>query len=215
MTSFKTKQPGSDSPDPDPAQLLKGINQIHGQADTGLAWTKRPLPPVHLWNPAFCGDLPMVIKRDGTWLYQGSPIGRKRMVQLFSSILRRDEDGRYYLVTPAEKCGIVVEDAPFVAVEVKVEGKDRDQILSFRTHVDDWAVADESHPIRMDIDPENDQPAPYIHIRGRLEALINRAVYYELVELGTVEKRQGEPMFGVWSRGQFFAFAPADQVLSS
>lgn len=215
MTSYKTKQPGSDSLEADPTQLLKSINQIHGEEDPGLASTERPLPPVHLWNPPFCGDLPMVIKRDGTWLYQGSPIGRKRMVQLFSSILRHDEDGRYYLVTPAEKCGIVVEDAPFIAVEVKVEGKDRHQILSFRTHVDDWVVADLGHPIRVDIDPENDRPAPYILIRGRLEALINRAVYYELVELGTVEKSRGEPMFGVWSSGQFFAFAPADHVLSN
>ena len=125
MTSSEPKQPSGDSPGPNPAELLKGLNQIEAEDRAGAAVGERRLPPVHLWNPPFCGDLPMVIKRDGTWLYQGSPIGRKRMVQLFSGILRHDEDGRYYLVTPVEMCGIEVEDAPFVAVEVKATGTGR------------------------------------------------------------------------------------------
>ncbi len=212
MTSSDTNQPSGDSPDPNPAELLKGLNQIEVENRGGAAAGERRLPPVHLWNPPFCGDLPMVIKRDGTWLYQGSPIGRKRMVQLFSSILRHDEDGRYYLITPVEKCGIEVEDAPFVAVEVKATGKGRSQVLAFRTHVDDWVTAGEGHPIRVHIDPESDEPSPYILVRGRLEALINRAVFYELVALGVVDEGDGKDMFGVWSSGQFFPFAPADRL---
>jgi hypothetical protein len=190
----------------DPSKLLKGLSRLGGEGP-------KSLPPAHLWNPPFCGDIPMVIKRDGTWLYQGSPIGRKSMVTLFSGILRRDDDGCFYLVTPVEKCGITVEDAPFVAVELVVEGEGRDQVLTFRTHVDDWVTADADHPVRVEIDPETEEPAPYILVRGRLEALISRPVFYDLVELGTVETVDGEERFGVWSAGRYFPFADAGHVV--
>jgi len=156
----------------------------------------------------------MVIKRDGTWLYQGTPIGRKRMVQLFSRILRRDEDGRYYLVTPVEKCGLIVEDAPFVAVEIEARGQGKTQTLSLRTNVDDWVTAGADHPIRVVIDPVSDEPAPYIRVRDRLDALINRPVFYRLVELGSIESIGGEELFGVWSAGKFFSFIAADKLPS-
>lgn len=157
------------------------------------------LPPVHLWNPPFCGEIDMRIARDGTWYYQGGPIGRKRMVRLFSTVLRRDEDGRYYLVTPAEKLAIQVDDAPFVAVEMTVHGKGREQVLTFRTNVDDEVMAGPDHPIRVVTAPDG-EPSPYVHVRARLEALIARSVFYDLVELA--EERDG--VLGVWSAGEFF-----------
>ncbi|MDE1173814.1 MAG: DUF1285 domain-containing protein [Parvibaculaceae bacterium] len=172
----------------------------------------RGLPPVHLWNPDFCGDLDMRIARDGTWFYLGTPIGRERLVRLFSTILRHDEDGRYYLVTPVEKVGIKVDDAPFVAVAMKVEGEGREQALTFTTNVGDDAVAGPDHPMRFVVDPGTGEPAPYVHVRARLEALINRAVFYDLVALGVEEPHRGEPWFGVWSGGVFFPFMPAREV---
>lgn len=170
------------------------------------------LPPVHLWNPDFCGDIDMRIARDGTWFYMGTPIGRERLVRLFSTILRHDEDGKYYLVTPVEKVGIKVEDAPFLAVAMKVEGEGRDQRLVFTTNVGDETVAGKEHPIRFVIDGETGEPAPYVHVRARLEALINRAVFYDLVELGAEEEHEGRRWFGVWSGGVFFPFMPAEEM---
>lgn len=170
------------------------------------------LPPVHLWNPDFCGDIDMRIARDGTWFYMGTPIGRERLVHLFSTILRHDEDGRYYLVTPVEKVGIKVEDAPFLAVAMRVEGEGRDQTLTFTTNVGDETVAGGEHPIRFVIDGETGEPAPYVHVRARLEALINRAVFYDLVELGAEEEHEGRRWFGVWSGGVFFPFMPAEEM---
>ena len=162
------------------------------------------LPPVDKWNPPFCGDLDMRIARDGTWFYLGSPIGRKRLVRLFSTVLRHDADGKYYLVTPVEKIGITVDDAPFVAVEMTVDGAGEGQVLRFRTNVDDWVTADGKHPIRVDIDPGSGEPSPYVLVRGRLEALIARSVFYDLVALG-VERGTGDSYaFGVWSSGCFF-----------
>ena len=144
----------------------------------------------------------MRILRDGTWLYHGSPIGRKPLVRLFSTVLRREDDG-YWLVTPVERGRIVVDDAPFTAVELTVEGTGRDQRLSFRTNVDDTVTADRDHPIRVVLAPDG-EPSPYVLVRDRLEALIVRAVYYDLVELGCERQVDGEERYGVWSAGTFF-----------
>jgi hypothetical protein len=163
----------------------------------------RRLPPVEKWEPPFCGDIDMRIARDGSWFYLGTPIGRREMVRLFSTVLRRDADGRYYLVTPVEKCGITVDDAPFVAVELLVEGQGPEQRLSFRTNVDDVVSAGPDHPLRVEVDPVTGAPAPYVHVRGRLEARVNRPVFYELV--GLAEPDPGHPDgIGVWSGGTFF-----------
>lgn len=161
------------------------------------------LPPVQLWNPDFCGDIDMRIARDGTWYYLGSPIGRKPMVRLFSSIIRRDGDD-YFLVTPVEKVGITVEDAPFVAVSVEVSGEGERQVLRFVTHVEDEVEAGAEHPIRVVIDPVTQEPSPYVHVRANLEALIHRNVFYQLVELAVVREIDGRRWLGVWSGGEFF-----------
>ena len=171
----------------------------------------RGLPPVHLWNPPFCGDIDMRIARDGTWYYLGTPIGRKRLVRLFSTVLRRDDDS-YFLVTPVEKIGIQVDDAPFVAVAMRVEGEGRTQKLTFTTNVEDEVTADAEHPIRFVINPETEEPSPYVLVRARLEALISRAVFYDLVERGEVSQIDGRDWFGVWSCGTFFPMAPAEKV---
>jgi hypothetical protein len=152
----------------------------------------------------FCGDFDIRIAGDGTWYHQGSPIGRKPLVKLFASVLRRDGEGVYWLQTPVERGRILVEDAPFTAVELAATGAGRDQRISFRTNLDDWVVADEGHPIRIDMDPESREPRPYILVRDRLEALILRAVYYQLVELAVEEIDVGETRIGVWSDGVFF-----------
>jgi hypothetical protein len=162
----------------------------------------RKLPPVETWNPARCGDSAMRIARDGTWFHEGSPIGRPAMVRLFSTILRREPDGRFVLVTPAEKLDIEVEDAPFVAVEAKSEGEGPGRTLAFRLNSGDMVVAGPDHPIRFGDGPD---PHPYVSVRDGLEALIARPVYYELAELALAEG--GEPP-GVWSGGAFFAMAP-------
>lgn len=170
------------------------------------------LPPVEKWNPPNCGDIGMKISRDGVWFYQGSPIGRQKMVRLFSTILRRDEDGMHYLVTPVEKVPVEVEDAPFLAVEMQVEDKGRNQKLCFRTNVEDIVVAASDHPLRFTIDKTTQAPTPYIHIRGRLEARIVRSVFYDLVELGEIEKINGIEKFGVWTSGKFFALTEANKI---
>lgn len=153
------------------------------------------LPPVHLWNPDFCGDIDMRIRRDGSWDYMGTPINRVRMVKLFSTILRRDDDD-YFLVTPVEKVGIQVDDAPFVAVEMRLE----DTYIIFRTNLDDYVRVDNDHPIHVNINPDTGEPTPYVRVRDRLDALISRSVYYELAEL--VEEVDGS--FGVTSGTEFF-----------
>lgn len=162
------------------------------------------MPPVHLWNPSFCGDLDMRIARDGTWFYLGTPIGRFELVKLFSSILKR-EDGKYFLVTPVEKVGITVDDAPFVAVDFEATGKGPEQVLSFSTHVGDSAVAGPDHPIRVVRDSQTGEPSPYVLIRADLEALIDRKSFYRLVDLGA----HHEGWFGLWSSGQFFPVIPS------
>lgn len=167
----------------------------------------RGLPPVHLWNPPFCGDLDMRIARDGTWFYLGTPINRFELVKLFSSILKI-EDGKYYLVTPVEKVGITVDDAPFVAVDFDAEGEGRDQVLRFVTHVGDEVVAGPDHPVRVPRDPETGEPSPYVMVRAGLEALIDRKSFYRLFELG--EHKDG--WFGLWSSGQFFPVIPSAEL---
>jgi uncharacterized protein len=152
----------------------------------------------------FCGDIDMRIGRDGTWFYHGSPIGRKPLVKLFASVLRRYDDGEYWLVTPAERGRITVDDVPFTAVEVNASGRDRAQALTFRTNLDEEVTADVEHPIRVVHDSVTDEPRPYILVRDRLEARILRPVFYELVELGQVRRIRGEEVHGVWSRERFF-----------
>jgi hypothetical protein len=165
------------------------------------------LPPVHLWNPPFCGDLDIRIKRDGTWFYLGTPIGRAPLVRLFSTILKR-EGYRYFLVTPVEKVGITVEDAPFVAVDVEAAGDD----LVFETNLGDRATAGPDHPIRVVLDPDTGEPAPYVHIRAGLEARIDRKTFYRLVDLGKVEAVDGVEWFGVRSGGRFWPMIPAAEL---
>jgi hypothetical protein len=167
----------------------------------------KALPPVHSWNPPFCGDINMRIARDGTWFYQGSPITRSAMVRLFSTILRKDEQG-YVLVTPIEKVGIQVEDAPFVAVDCEVHGVGREQVLRFTTQVDDVVTVDSNHPLRVAIDPVTREPSPYVLVRDQLEALMHRNVFYRLVEHMVPETYKGVTWLGLWSAGQFF---PVDQ----
>lgn len=162
------------------------------------------LPPVERWNPPHCGDSEMRIARDGTWFHQGSPIARQAMVRLFSTILRREPDGGYVLVTPVEKLDITVEDAPFVAVEMKSEGSGRGTKLAFRLNTGDVVGADAAHRLRFD--QTQDGPRPYLHVRGGLEALVARPVYYDLADLALAEG--GTPP-GVWSNGAFFALEPA------
>ncbi|MGE8113020.1 DUF1285 domain-containing protein [Pseudomonas sp. NPDC086566] len=161
------------------------------------------LPPVHLWNPDFCGDIDMRIARDGTWYYLGTPIGRKPMVRLFSTIIRRDGDD-YFLITPVEKVGIRVDDAPFVAVSLEVLGSGEAQVLRFTSNVEDQAEAGPQHPLRVEIDPDTQEPSPYVLMRSNLEALIHRNVFYQLVDLAVPRVIDGEEWLGVWSHGVFY-----------
>jgi len=169
------------------------------------------LPPVHLWNPPFCGDLDMRIARDGTWFYLGTPIGRAPLVRLFSTILRRDGDD-YFLVTPVEKVGITVDDAPFVAVDFEVSGEGQAQVLTFTTNVEDEAVASPDLPIRVERDPETGEPSPYVLVRANLEALIDRKSFYRLVDIGAHSEVDGKSWFGLWSSGAFFPIIPSAEL---
>lgn len=168
-------------------------------------------PPVHLWNPPHCGDLDMRIAADGTWYYLKTPIGRPALVKLFASVLRREGD-KYFLVTPVEKCGITVDDAPFLAVELKAENGPRGQVLNFRTNVDDWVRCDAAHPLRFELEPRTGGLKPYLHVRRDLWAKVTRALFYDLVELGEERDIDGRRMFGVTSDGEFFPMAPADSL---
>ena len=197
------------------AQPQRGLDAIAGAAKR--AGDKGP-PPVHLWNPPFCGDLDMRIASDGTWFYLKTPIGRAALVKLFASVLKREGD-KYFLVTPVEKCGITVDDAPFLAVELEVargdrgqsdRGQgDRDQVLRFRTNVDDWVACGPDHALRFEPELETAGLKPYLHVRRGLWAKVTRALFYDLVELGEERDVDGERMFGVASAGEFFAMAPA------
>jgi hypothetical protein len=188
---------------------LDGLTTAARDAATA-AKTGKGLPPVHLWNPPFCGDLDMRIARDGTWFYQGTPIGRPALVRLFSTILKR-ENGKHFLVTPVEKVGIQVEDAPFLAVEMLKEQKDGGRLLRFRTNVDDWVPCDAAHRLRFEAAADGGL-TPYLHVRADLWAKVTRALYYDLVDMGEEQVVDGNPMFGVVSGGEFFAMADAEQV---
>ncbi len=165
------------------------------------------LPPVHLWNPPFCGDLDIRIAKDGSWSYLGSSINRFELVKLFSSILKKEGDN-FYLVTPVEKVGITVEDAPLLAVDVDRAREGEVQTLTFTTHVGDTAQAGADHPIRIVIDPETDEPSTYVLVRANLEARIDRKTFYRLVDIGT----HHDGWFGVWSDGVFFRLIPSDKL---
>ncbi len=191
---------GTDSP------AIKGLSKAKEEAQK-----TKGLPPIHLWNPPFRGDIDMRIAVDGTWYYLGSPINRKPMVKLFSSVLLREDD-RFFLVTPVEKVGITVDDAPFVAVGLTVEGTGQAQILRFRTNVDDNVNAGPENALTFSIDPKTQEPRPYVRVRSNLDALISRPVFYDLVELGVEHKVDNTPYFGVWSAHKFFPIAPAETM---
>ncbi|MEL7255026.1 MAG: DUF1285 domain-containing protein [Pseudomonadota bacterium] len=170
---------------------------------------KKGLPPVHLWDPEFCGDIDMQIKRDGTWFYEGTPIGRPGLVRLFSTILKKEGD-KFFLVTPVEKVGITVEDAPFVAIDFEYQGVGEDQTLTFETNVGDSVTAGAGNPIRVERDAETGEPSPYVEVRAGLEALIDRKSFYRLVEVGA----HHEGWFGLWSGGEFFRVIPSDEMMA-
>lgn len=177
-------------------------NRISGLESLLKAQGGKGPAPVEKWNPPYCGDIGMRIRADGVWFYQGSPIGRIALVKLFAGVLRKDADGRHYLVTPAEKVDIAVDDAPFLAVEMEVKGSGREQTLVFRTNVDDIATAGPDHPMRFAVEPGSQGLKPYLLVRGRLEALVTRALYYDLVELAVNDGTNGG--LGLWSSGTFF-----------
>ena len=191
--------------DPDTAQ---GLDAIMREAER--AGAKGP-PPVHLWNPPDCGEIDMRIAADGTWFYLKTPIGRPALVRLFASVLKREGD-RYVLVTPVEKCGIVVDDVPFLAVEMRVEDGEAGPVLRFRTNVDDWVSCGPDHALRFEPEAGTGGLRPYLHVRRDLWAKVTRALFYDLVARGEQRVVDGVAMFGVASAGAFFAMAPADSV---
>jgi len=194
---------------------MTGQNIVKATPDSLIAAAKAAQkdgkrPPVHLWTPDFCGDLDMEIKRDGTWFYMGTPIGRFPLVKLFASILKL-EDGKYFLVTPVEKVGIRVVDAPFVAVDMDAAGDGQTQVITFTTNVEDVVIADADNPIRVVRDADG-EPSPYVMIRAGMEALIDRKTFYRMIDLGEAHEVEGVDMFGVWSAGQFFPIIPVAEL---
>ncbi|TCT44897.1 DUF1285 domain-containing protein [Martelella mediterranea] len=173
---------------------------------------KRGPAPVEKWDPAFCGDIDMEIRRDGTWFYCGTPIGRASLVQLFATVLRKDEDGETYLVTPVEKVRIRVEDAPFQAVGMTTEDHNGEPVLAVSTNVGDTVSIDADHPLRFDVVGENAELKPYVLVRGRLEALFSRALTYDLMALGEAATIKGEEMFVIRSAGQVFPVMAMSQL---
>ena len=191
----------SNAPSVPPPTGLAGVLALAGgEVATGA----HPLPPVHLWNPAHCGDIDIRIARDGVWFHEGSPIGRAPLVRLFSTVLRRDPDG-FHLVTPAEKLRIQVEDAPFVAVRVDRVGA----ALRFETNVADVVEAGPEHRIEVHVDPVTGDPAPYVHVRRGLMARLTRPVFYELADMAEAGPGLQGDVFGVWSHGVWFPLGPA------
>jgi hypothetical protein len=190
------------SPSPPATETARGPAALAAQL------ASRKLPPVHLWNPGHCGDSEMRIAADGTWFHQGSPIGRKELVKLFSTILRLEPDGGHVLVTPVEKLDIIVDDAPFVAVEAMVEGAGRDRSIVFRLNTDDVVACGPGNALSIETAADG-TPRPYLHVRAGLRALINRAVFYQLADLALDPAMRGADRPGVWSGGTFFAFMPA------
>jgi hypothetical protein len=168
-------------------------------------------PPVHLWNPPYCGDLDIRIAADGMWFYMKTPIGRMPLVKLFSSVLKR-EDGRYFLVTPVEKIGIVVDDAPFAAVELSVEGEGRERKLAFRTQVEEWVEVGPDHPLRFEKEEGTDGVKPYVHVRRDLWARVSRTLLHDLANVGEVVSVEGIDWFGVYASGTFYPMVRADEL---
>ena len=181
-------------------------DELKESLEGGLLGDKSGVPTGQL----FCGDIDMRIARDGTWYYHGSPIERRQLVKLFGSILKRDDQGDFWLETPVEKCRIKVEDAPFQAVEMSVEGSEHNQLLSFRTNVDDIVTAGPENRIRVVIDSETGEPSPYLQVRAGIEALITRAVFYDLVELAVEKQDDGRTVLSVWSDSVCFTLGQAD-----
>lgn len=187
----------------DASNPLQGLKEATAKA--------KGLPPVHLWNPPFCGDLDMRIAADGTWFYLGTPIGRPALVRLFASVLKREGE-KYFLVTPVEKVGIKVDDAPFQAVEMAADGENANRVLSFRTNVDDLVRCDADHPLRFEPEVGTGGLKPYLHVRRDLWARVTRALFFDLVELGETRNLNGQELYGVASAGEFFPMAPAATI---
>ncbi|MCV0423893.1 MAG: DUF1285 domain-containing protein [Roseibium sp.] len=191
-----------------PVNIVKtmpdGLKALMSRADA----QDKSSPPVEKWNPPFCGDLDIRIARDGTWYYLGSPIGREALVKLFASVLRKDEDGKHYLVTPVEKIGITVDDAPLLAVEMAVEDAGEKQVLTVRTNLGDLVAIGAEHPLRFEKEPDSGGLKPYVHIRGRLEALFTRALMYQLADMIAEHKDEDGSRMGIWSGGTYFPIDP-------
>lgn len=201
-------RPRAASGHPDQEGGLAGLQAMVARAGS----PGRGAPPVDKWNPPFCGDIDMRIKRDGTWFYLGTPIGRMPLVRLFASVLRKDEDGMTYLVTPVEKVGIAVEDAPFLAVEMNLRQQNGEPVITLRTNVGDIVEAGPDNPIRYEIADDNDGVKPYVLVRGRLEALFARPVMYELIGHGEEIEIEGRAMFALRSKGAVFPIMPVEEL---
>ena len=158
-----------------------------------------------------CGDIDMRIGLDGTWYYASSPIGRKELVKLFSTVLHRDDAGDHWLITPAEVCRIQVDDAPYLAVEATVEGSGKDRKITLRTNIDQTVAIGADHPLRVEVDPETLEPRPYVGLERGLEARLTRSVYYQLVELAVEETVEGANIYGIWSEGRFFSIGRLEE----
>jgi hypothetical protein len=187
---------------------MKQSTAIQGLEAQLKASSANRLPPLESWEPPYCGDIGMAIRADGTWTYQNSPIGRMALVKLFARVLKREANGRYYLVTLAEKVDVGVEDAPFLAVEMAVAGEGASQELVFRTNVDDIVPCGPEHPLRFVPEAGSGGLKPYLHVRGRLEALLTRALYYDLVELAVPMPPETPGKLGIWSGGAAFLLEP-------
>ena len=175
------------------ARLEKSLNKISVKMEA----------PVHLWNPEYCGDLDIRILRDGSWLYQGSKINRLNLIKLFSSVLKKEGD-KFFLVTPVEKIGIMVDDAPFVIDQIQIEGSGTEQEISFMTQVGQIVHLDKDHHLRIEYKENSQQPSPYVNVRNNLDALLDRKTFYKLVDLGSMQKYEGDIWYGVWSNSVFF-----------
>ncbi len=186
----------------------KGLDALASAARDG---GKKGPPPVHLWNPPYCGEIDMRIAADGTWFYDKTPIGRMPLVKLFASVLKREGD-QHFLVTPVEKCGITVDDAPFLAVEMQVDETAGEPALRFRTNVDDWVTCGPDNRLRFEPEQGTGGLKPYLHVRRDLWAKVARPIFYDLVARGEERDVDGVRMFGVASQGEFFAMAPADSL---
>jgi hypothetical protein len=190
-----------------PGEQRNGAGGLEGLV-TGASTAGRR--PVDAWNPPHCGDIGLKIRKDGVWLYRGSPIDRPALVKLFASVLRREADGRYFLMTPAEKVDVKVEDVPFLAVEMTVEGVGREQALFFRTNVDDVVHCGPAHPLLFALEAATGGLRPYVLVRGHLKARVTRTIYLELVALALAAKGEGGAAPGIWSGGAFFPLAPTE-----